>query len=268
MLIRKPHVAGSFYPSDPAELRQFFDAYFQPSAKLLQARAIILPHAGYIYSGQTACRVVSHIQVPDKVFMMGPNHHGYGEEFSICTEGEWETPLGKVRIDSSLAQAMVKRSPHVRNDPQAHTFEHSLEVLLPFLQKKNPALQIVPMMVGTMNLARAKTVAMECAEVLSQCGEPVLIAVSTDMSHYEPDDVTRKKDQYALRAIENLDEEALAQAVKDHRITMCGFVPVYMLLVMHKQLRFRKAALIDYRTSADATGERDRVVGYAGFVIE
>ncbi len=268
MLIRKPHVAGSFYPSDPAELRQFFDAYFQPTAKLIQAKAIILPHAGYIYSGQTASRVVSRIEVPGRVFMMGRNHHGLGEEFSICAEGQWETPLGKVAIDEDLAKTVLARSQHIKNDPDAHAAEHSLEVLVPFLQKKNPALRMVPMCVGTMNLARAKTVALECAEAISASREPVMIAVSTDMSHYEPDDVTRKKDRYALHAIENLDDEALVKAVKENRITMCGFIPVYMLLVMHKQLRFMKATLVDYRTSADATGDRSRVVGYAGFIIE
>jgi len=96
----------------------------------------------------------------------------------------------------------------------------------------------------------------------------VTVVISNDMSHYEPDVITRAKDRFALEAIVNLDAEALARSVRTHRITMCGFVPVYMLLVMAAKIGIRKAKLVDYRTSADATGDRSRVVGYAGFIFE
>jgi AmmeMemoRadiSam system protein B len=268
MLIRKPHVAGSFYPSDPSELREFFESGFQPVKQLIAAKAIIVPHAGYVYSGKTTAHVVSRIQVPETVVLIGPNHHGIGEEFTIDPEGAWETPLGRVPVDSSLVSALMKRSRHLTANASAHQYEHSLEVVVPFLQKKNPSVRIVPLLINTMHLHRVKSVALECADILASKGESVLIAVSTDMSHYESDETTRRKDQFALRAIENLDPDALVHAVQDYRITMCGFVPVFMLLVMHEILHFRKAVLVDYRTSADATGDYERVVGYAGFVLE
>jgi AmmeMemoRadiSam system protein B len=267
MLIRKPHVAGSFYPSDPSELREFFDSSFQPAKQLVAAKAIVVPHAGYVYSGKTTAHVLSRVQVPETVVLIGPNHNGIGEEFSIDPEGGWETPLGKVSIDSALASELMSRSRHLTANPVAHRFEHSLEVIVPFLQKKNPSVHIVPLLINTMNLQRVKSVALECAEILAKKGGSVLIAVSTDMSHYESDETTRRKDQFALRAIEHMDPDELVHAVQDYRITMCGFVPVYMLLVMREILHFRKATLVDYRTSADATGDYERVVGYAGFVL-
>ena len=269
MLSRKPQVAGSFYPADRTVLQKFCETHLPLSAPHLSARAVILPHAGYIYSGETACRVLARVRVPEKNFLMGPNHRLYeNEEFAIFPEGEWETPLGKMTVDSELAAAFLKASHNLKSDPGAHLSEHSLEVELPFLQTRNPKAKIVPLIVGTLDLDRSRDVALACGAVLASRREEMLVVVSTDMSHYESDKATRQKDRYALDAIENLDEEALVRVVREHRITMCGFVPVYMLLVMKRLLGIRKATLVDYRTSADATGDLDRVVGYAGFIFE
>ena len=268
MLIRKPHVAGSFYPSDASELRGFFESIFQPVRQQIAAKAVILPHAGYVYSGKTAAAVVSRAQFPSAVLMIGPNHHGIGEEFALYPEGEWETPLGCSAVDSDVTKKMLARSAYLSADEEAHACEHSLEVLLPFLQKAAPRIRIVPLLINTFNLKRAKAVALDCAEVLASSGAPVSVAVSTDMNHFESDAMTRQKDRYALEAIGNMDEEALAASVKEHRISMCGFVPVYMLLTMRSLLGFHKATLVDYRTSGEATGDTQRVVGYAGFIFE
>jgi AmmeMemoRadiSam system protein B len=268
MLIRKPHVAGSFYPSDASELRGFFESIFQPVRQQIPAKAVILPHAGYVYSGKTAAAVVSRAQFFSTVLMIGPNHHGIGEEFVLYPEGEWETPSGRSCVDFALTKKLLARSAYLSADEEPHDCEHSLEVLLPFLQKASPGIRIVPLLINSFNLKRAKAVALDCAEVLAAAGEPVSVAVSTDMNHFESDAMTRQKDRYALQAIENLDEEALAAAVKEYRISMCGFVPVYMLLLMRSLLGFHKATLVDYRTSGDVTGDTQRVVGYAGFIFE
>ena len=182
-------------------------------------------------------------------------------------EGAWATPLGRVPIQDDLAMALLRACPYLVTDERAHEFEHSLEVEVPFLQIKNPSCAIVPLVVATLDLKSAHEVATALGGVIARWPEPVLLIVSTDMNHYESDEVTRKKDRYALSAIENLDETALAKAVKEFNITMCGFVPVYMLLAMKHALGLKKAALVDYRTSGDATGDRDRVVGYAGFIF-
>lgn len=265
---RAPSVAGTFYPDNPTELKEFCDSHLKPEKSAQKARAIILPHAGYIYSGETACRVLSRVKVSDTVVLIGPNHRGVGSEFAMTAAGVWETPLGEVAIDSQLASKFLEASHDIVNDELSHRYEHSLEVEIPLLQTKNPKLKIVPMVIGTLDFDWAKQVAHACGEILASAKKEILVVISTDMSHYESDDVTRKKDRYALEAIQHLDEQALLEAVRRYNITMCGIVPVYMLLCMKDLLGIKSAALVDYTTSADATGDKDRVVGYAGFIFE
>lgn len=269
MPVRKPHVAGSFYPADPSELREFCQTQLNASAgDPALARAVILPHAGYIYSGKTAGRVLSRVRIPDSTFLIGPNHAGIGAPFALVSDGQWQTPLGSVLIESGLAGQILDAAPGIESDEWAHRHEHSLEVEIPFLQVKNPGVKIIPLIVGTLDLELARQTAIKVGECLSAVPkESLLIVISTDMSHYEPDIPTRKKDRFALEAIENLDSEALVRVVKEHRITMCGFIPVYMLLVMAAKLGIQSARLVDYTTSAEASGDFDRVVGYAGFIL-
>lgn len=265
--VRKPHVAGSFYPSEPQALQAWLAESLKEHIPLSQAKAVILPHAGYIYSGKTAAEVLRRAKIPEVCFLMGPNHRAEGHPFALISEGDWETPLGTVPIDRDFATGLLEASHDLGVDSQAHEKEHSLEVEIPLLQYRNPQVRIVPLIIGTLNLARAREVARSLTEFLKGRSRFLMVA-STDMNHYEDDEATRKKDRYVLEAIEALDEETLAKAVKSHRITMCGFIPVYMTLILVKALRAKKATLVDYRTSADASGDYDRVVGYAGFIIE
>jgi MEMO1 family protein len=268
MQIRQPHVAGTFYPSDPEELRQYCDTHLKPQAPRISAKAVILPHAGYLYSGKTAAKVLGAVEIPESVFLIGPNHFGQGAPFALASRGVWHTPLGEVSVDEALAQGLLAACDDLQPDADAHLFEHSLEVEVPFLQALKPQLKILPLIIGTLDLLAAKQAAFACGRYLASLDVRPLVAASTDMSHYESDAATRQKDRFALDAISNLDEDALVKAVKEHRITMCGFIPVYMLLVMKAFLGIEKATLVDYCTSADATGDYDRVVGYAGFILE
>lgn len=268
MLIRRSHVAGSFYPSNPSELRQYCEARLCPSDPGKAVKAVVLPHAGYVYSGDTACLVLSKVKVPETVFLIGPNHYGQGAAFAVYSQGAWETPLGKVAVHPEIAASLLKASPQLQSDPTAHSAEHSLEVLVPFLQTRNPSVNLVPFIVGTLDLYAAHALALKIGEVLKAEGREILVAVSTDMNHYESDAATRVKDRYALDAILALDEKALVKAVGQHRISMCGFVPVCMLLAMKDLLGITKASLVDYRTSADFSKDYNRVVGYAGFIFE
>ena len=268
MPVRTPHVAGTFYPADPSDLETFGRTHLRTDALEAPARAVILPHAGYIYSGKTACRVLARVHVPDSVVLIGPNHQGLGADFAVMTEGEWATPIGSVPVDESLAAELLKTSGFFEEDPEAHRFEHSLEVEVPLLRMKNPAVRIIPFIVGTLDLESARITALAIAQRLAAEDPPPLLVISTDMNHYESDETTRKKDRFALDAILDLNAERLARAVAAHRISMCGFVPVYMLLVMKEILGFERAELVDYTTSAEASGDRSRVVGYAGFIIK
>lgn len=264
--VRRPHVAGSFYPAKPEELENLVASYLEPHTPPIRARAVVLPHAGYVYSGKTAGEVIRRVEIPDVCFLIGPNHWGKGEPFAIFPEGIWQTPLGPVPIDQDFASGLLAASHDVVPDHQAHAEEHSLEVEVPFLRFRNPGVKIVPLVVGTLDVGRAREVALSWVPFLKS--EPrFLIVASTDMNHYENDELTKKKDRYALEAIEALDEEALQRAVEQHRITMCGYVPVYMTILLTKAMGSKKATLVDYRTSADASGDASRVVGYAGFII-
>lgn len=204
MPIRKPSVAGSFYPADASQIRRFCEPLLRPSGPLVSARALILPHAGYIYSGETACRVLARVKVPDTVFLMGPDHHGAGADFSLFPEGEWETPLGRTPIAENLTRALARGSRQLTADPLAHAAEHSLEVLLPLLQMKNPGLRIAPVLVGALAVDQAMAVAAELGSVLSEGTSETLVVISNDMSHYESDRATREKDRYALEAVEQI----------------------------------------------------------------
>ena len=267
MLIRKPHVAGSFYPSDSKKLREFCQFHLKSSSKEIPARAVILPHAGYVYSGATACRVLSQIKIPETLLLIGPNHWGEGEDFAIYAYGEWETPLGRVPVASELAAALMDRCKELRMDEEAHAEEHSLEVEIPLLQARKTPFSMVPLIVGTSDFKKARRAAEGIGEVLKTRPE-VLIVISNDMSHYEPEAVTREKDRYALDAILALDAEGLVRAVQKYRITMCGLMPVYMLLCMKDLVGIQKARLVQYTTSAEASGDTSRVVGYAGFIFD
>ena len=265
--VRKPYVAGSFYPAEPRKLQDFLAQHLEPIFPLCPAKAVILPHAGYLYSGKTVGEVLRRVKIPEVSFLLGPNHEGVGEAFALYPEGGWETPLGLVPVDREFTAGLLESSHDLRADPQAHEREHSLEVEVPFLQHRNPRVKIAPLVIGTLDLDWAREVALSLVEYLKSRPH-FLIVVSTDLSHYESNAATRKKDRYALEAMVALDETALAKGVESHRITMCGFVPAVVGLVLAKALGAEKGTLVDYRTSAEASGDFDRVVGYAGLIIE
>ncbi len=267
MTLRKMHAAGTFYPADPSEIRQFCSPYLSSKGELRLARAAVLPHAGYIFSGRTACRTLSGICVPDEVLLMGPDHRGVGGGFSLYSAGEWQTPLGQVKINTELSSRLLECSRDVHAEPAAHASEHSLEVILPMLQIKNQNVSPAPLIVGTLDFYRLREAAEQIGEMLKSYPRDFLTVISNDMNHYEPEDVTRKKDRFALDAILNLDADGLMQAAAQQRVTMCGIGPLYMLLVMKDALRIKRAELVEYTTSAEVSGDTDRVVGYAGFIF-
>jgi len=263
--IREPRVAGQFYPSPKQALLSYLEQHIDRTVPKKRVRGVIMPHAGYIYSGTTAALTIQQVEVPQTVLLIGPNHTGYGTPFSLMTEGTWRFSFGDVPINREWATKLCAASPLIAADEIAHQFEHSLEVEVPFLYYMNPLVSIVPLTVGTDDRSACRAV----AEAIAGCmqGGGLLVCASTDMTHYEPAVVAEKKDREAIEAIQALDAERLAAAVERRHITMCGFLPVYMTLIITKILGARSAELIDYRTSGDASGDYDRVVGYAGMII-
>ena len=268
-LIRKPIVSGQFYSSSTNKLKEDIDKLVDKTACPKEAIACVLPHAGYAYSGRVAGKTISCLRIKDNAVLLGPNHTGCGAPFSIMTEGSWQTPLGEVDINSALAKSTLSNSEYLTEDTSAHVHEHSLEVELPFLQYYNPDIKIVPIVVAVGQLSAYKEIGEVIALAVkeSKSEESTLIIASSDMTHYESQKNAEKKDKEALAAILELNEDKLFDRIQELNISMCGYIPVIIMLVAAKRLGASGAELVSYQTSGDVTGDYSAVVGYAGIII-
>jgi len=268
-MIRLPAVAGRFYPVDVAELTQRLASLASAATaeEKLRARACLVPHAGYQYSGHVAGAVYAKLALPKRYIILGPRHYPQGEPLAILSEGAWQTPLGEARIDSALAAELKRACPLLREDSVAHRAEHSLEVQLPFLQHLAGDFRFVPIALGTVRYSELEQLGRAVAEVVAAQGEEILVVASSDMNHYEDDRITRAKDRKALDKVLALDPRGLYDTVRREGITMCGFGPTVTMLTAARQLGATRAELVRYATSGDITGDRDEVVGYAGVVV-
>jgi AmmeMemoRadiSam system protein B len=267
--IRHPAVAGRFYPQDRASLRDEATSYLAdvPSTAPIQALGCIAPHAGYMYSGHVAGAVFARIEIPQCCIVLCPNHTGMGPALSIMSEGEWETPLGNVPIDTALAANLKQRFPTLQEDSAAHRAEHGAEVELPFLQLRQPELRFVPIVLGTGQFETLEQLGNAIADVISEQKQAVLIVASSDMNHYESDVVTRAKDHRAIERILTLDPRGLYDVVTQQNISMCGYGPAVAMLTAARKLGAKSSELVKYATSGDVSGDREKVVGYAGVVV-
>lgn len=269
--IRRPAVAGRFYPGDPESLRDEAGAYLSPSDAApeppIRAIGCIVPHAGYMYSGHVAGDVFRRIEVPELCVVLCPNHTGVGYALAIMSQGEWETPLGNVPIDTAFAAELKNRCAALEEDATAHRAEHAIEVELPFLQIRQPGLRFVPIAIGTRHLEVLEQLGEALALTIANRKERALIVASSDMNHYESDAITRIKDHQAIERILTLHPRGLYDAVTQQNISMCGFAPAVAMLTAARKLGATSVDLVKYATSGDVSGDRDRVVGYAGVIV-
>ena len=267
MLLRRPAVANQFYEGDPVRLRSELATLIPTTAHAQPAIAAISPHAGYIYSGHVAGAVFSRVKVPEHVVIMGPNHTGYGSYAEIMTQGIWQMPLGDVPVSQELASLILDNSTVLQEGYQAHLYEHSLEVQVPFLQFLQPGLKIVPVCLGPLDLESCLEVGRAVASALASFEQPVLLVASTDMSHYVSAEVAKELDQLAIKQILALDPAGLYNTVKENGITMCGYVPTTATIEASNRIGASRAELVKYANSGEINGDYTRVVGYAGLVI-
>lgn len=266
-LIRFPAVAGTFYPANAETLKSDIQAYLRKNESPPAALGCVVPHAGFMYSGRVAGAVFSELKVPDRLIILCPNHTGMGRPLAIMSNGVWETPLGRIPVDVELAQALKQRSPLLQEDTAAHRSEHAIEVELPFIQSLTSRASFVPVALGTWNFEVLEQVGRSVADVVSSSSNPILIIASSDMNHYEDDAITRVKDRKAIDRILALDPQGLHETVRSEKISMCGFGPTVVMLTAAQQLGASRAELVKYNTSADISGDLDRVVGYAGIIV-
>ena len=269
--IRQPAVAGRFYPGEARELEREVRAHLeagQGGTDPEAVRAVMAPHAGYMYSGGVAGQVFARVEVPRRVVVLGPNHTGRGARISVVPAGAFVLPGGRVEIDEELAAAILEEVPGAQADVEAHRFEHSIEVELPFLLARRPDVRFVPIVLGGISGQTAVAVGEGLARAIARTGGDTLVVASSDMSHYLPDAQARVVDRAALEPLLAFDAAALYQTVVDQDISMCGFIPATAMLAYARAAGSTTAPeLVAYATSGDASGDRSRVVGYAGVLI-
>ncbi|MGH8104068.1 MAG: AmmeMemoRadiSam system protein B [bacterium] len=265
--IRLPAVAGLFYPSDRKELDGMLASLLSDDAGPQAVKAVVAPHAGYKYSGAVAGQVFARIEIPERVAILGPNHRGIGPDFAVFPPGVWKTPIGDATIDERLTRQLLDGIQRARSDESAHLEEHSVEVEVNFMLKRRPDVRLACVVVGDLTLAQAQEVGDQLASAVRSFDHAVLLVASTDLSHFLADAEARKRDRRAIDAILALDEAELWRRVVTEDISMCGYIPTAIVMRAAKALGATCADLAAYATSADASGDTHRVVGYAGVLL-
>ncbi len=267
-MARRAVVAGQFYPARSAQLEKELSSLLAPVTKKYDAIGVVAPHAGYIYSGSVAGTVYASLKkVNPTAVILGPNHTGYGEKFSLMSSESWITPLGEVKIDKELSDEILKTSRLIKEDSLAHRSEHSIEVQLPFLQRLRADIRIVPIVISCADITLLTAAGKDIANAIKKLKRDCLIIASSDMTHYEDQQAAKSKDSKAIDAILRLDESELVRRVERYGISMCGYAPTSVMLTASKELGAEKAELIKYQTSGDVSGDYSAVVGYAGLII-
>jgi AmmeMemoRadiSam system protein B len=264
--VRGPAVAGLFYPDRSDRIETELDRLLKVRAPG-PAAAIVVPHAGWAYSGRVAGEVYGRVAPPRLVIILGPNHTGLGPAGSVMARGQWAVPGGDVPIAEDLAHALLDATPILQADELAHRREHAIEVQLPFLRRLQPRAAFVPITLMRTDLVFCEEIGRALASVVRGWSEPVLVICSTDLNHYEPQAVSNRKDRLAIEALLSLEAARLVDTVSEHRISMCGIAPATVMLAALSQLTHGPAELVRYETSGDVSGEYDRVVGYAGLIV-
>lgn len=262
-----------FYESDPRRLREQVLACFadnEPAPAKMQWIGAITPHAGLMFSGHVAAALFARLDVPERLIILGPNHTGRGHDAAINREGSWLMPFGPVKIDTALADELIRECPRLAVDDSAHQREHSLEVQLPFLQTVAPSARMVPICLARPSYELCTSIGEAIAAVVSRAresGERIGIVASSDMNHYEPQQTTLQKDQLAIDRVLALDPQGLWATVHSEDISMCGIIPATTMLIAARRLGATTATLVKHATSGDINGDYDAVVGYAAMVV-
>ncbi|MFH1305047.1 MAG: AmmeMemoRadiSam system protein B [Candidatus Omnitrophota bacterium] len=265
-MTREPVVAGQFYPSDREELLNELSGMIPAGLEKTKAIGAVVPHAGYPYSGAVAGAVYARLAAQKTYIILGPNHTGNGECFAAC-RGLWRTPLGIMGTDEDLLTAIMRNTSHVTEDPAAHLSEHSIEVQLPFIQQTAPGAGIVSLTLREGRIPALQEISAAIVSAIREEDADVVIIASSDMTHYESREAAREKDHAAIQAILDLDGEELVKIVKERNISMCGYIPVAIMLMCAKKMGAKKSELIKYCDSGDVSGDTAQVVGYAGVIV-
>ena len=270
-MIREPVVAGQFYPNTKEELQQMINDCFThrlgPGMESIHQEekilGIISPHAGYVYSGPTACHSYKSISnlSPELVVIIGPNHFGVGKNVATMTDTKWLTPLGTVEVDSDAANQITKFSDVIEIDNYSHSRDHSLEVQIPMLQTIfSNSFKILPIILLEQDLETANEVGQAVSEIVKN--NNAIIVASSDFTHYEENSFAYSQDKALIEPILELDVKRFYQVLIEKRVTACGYGAIASTMIACKNLGATKGELLSYTTSGDVSGDTSSVVGY------
>ena len=271
--MRKPVVAGTFYPAGPDELRRAIEDLFThplgpgslPKGPSGARRVLggVVPHAGYIYSGPVAAhtyKAIAEDRIPETFVVIGPNHTGLGARISVCPMG-YDSPLGPAELDEELARAIVGDSAVF--DLDAHIYEHSIEVQIPFIKYLFPRARVVPIVMMDQSLNASRILGRRIREAVAEVGRDAVILASSDFSHYVPREAAYSWDGRAIKALEGGDIEEFYRLTSSGRVSACGYGPIIAAYCATGG----RARLLKYATSGEVE-PMPRVVGYASIVFE
>jgi len=271
-MIRQPVVAGQFYPDEKKELEKMIHSCFEhrlgpgtdsvnPSEKIF---GVVCPHAGYVYSGPIACHSYKAIspQSPELAIIIGPNHFGVGKEAATMIDAQWQTPLGKVQVDSESAKQVSEISNIIEIDEYSHSQDHSIEVQIPMLQEVlSNEFQILPIILRSQEMKTALDVGNAVYEIAKE--KNAIIIASSDFTHYEENSFAHQQDKALIEPILGMDTEKFYQVLYEKRVTSCGYGAMASAIIACKMMGATKGKLLSYATSGDVSGDTESVVGYS-----
>jgi len=258
-MYRQTAVAGAFYPSEKSSIEKFIKRYEVKGSKSYAVCAVV-PHAGYVYSGATAVRVLSSVVIPSKVILLGPNHTGKGPKISLFPTGRWASPFGDVEQESGII-SKLSENPLFVKDAAAHSDEHSLEVMLPLLKYFNPDVKTVSI---TMKYTDMEDIRNAAAALADAADADTMLLVSTDLNHFEDEETTEIKDKAVIDMMMDMNENGLYETVLKNKISMCGFIPACAGIVYSRIKGAVNPVFVEHTHSGKVNGDNSRVVGYTG----
>ena len=269
--VREPILAGSWYPGSPEKLRAMVSGYLakaDPPAVTGEIMGVIVPHAGYVYSGQVAAFAYQILRGSDfkRVVLIGPSHRVPFRGISVNQQSAYRTPLGTVPVDQAFSKRLLERDADMTWVPQAHANEHSLEIQIPFLQMVLKDFQIVPILMREWDYETCAHLAGELSQAMDD-GIKSLILASTDLSHFHTDQKARTLDERFIQHVKAFDPKGLAHALSSGQCEACGGGPAVVAMLAARQRGASGSAILKYANSGDVSGDRRQVVGYVSAVL-
>lgn len=284
MITRSATVAGQFYPRNKEDLEDTikkFESEEHPDK--VDITGCVVPHAGYIYSGEVLASVYKNIGNKNPIFViLGPNHSGSGPMASLMSSGKWKTPFGESSVHNEFALKILGNSNIFEDDISAHSREHSIEVQLPWLQYMFDEVDFVPICLnaGMMDVNGFKNIGKSISKAIEETSRDVVFIASSDFTHFGPNyaytpvdgtvedklDFIENVDKDAGEKVTNLDPEGFSEVMDEYDATICGYGPIIAMLYAVKN-RSNEGSIVDYTTSYEVSGNPNSIVGYCGIVL-